>query len=837
MSLHRFYNSTNKPRTKRTRRCWFVGCDITQSNQPEDVKLVSLPKQEPKRTKWWLRMGHRRFERIPTNAKCCSRHLNMAVQKKFQLPIVGIANAIHNTSRRVGAANMDAASVAQRRADHQEAVCARARDTLKKKIIDDMKTDPETMATKYVELLQKMEKLKVCNDKTCEKAKQLEAKLECMAPSKLSTLTDEWVNAYTPFRRKVFLVGFLIEMVLPHIQHVWGYAGLYSLIHDQLLLFYYYHHIIGFKDEHDRLRRNREADIEDASSSPQDNHVANTQLEKERQRIHRLLSRRYKKKKQSRKKLSNSGCSYADCTNGGDSLIPCEQTGLCPRLCHLKCFRKHSTGSKILCSECNSRCSQINRKRDHGFTPPCVARSTRSVSKSRRVSTEDPVRVCLFPNSESPTSSSPVQQQEDEDIVIVETFDVDPDQLPITPEIEQLEDENITPPPTNRPGRGGPGRCATSAYVAGSGAIPDPFQKKYNTDSNRATVREFDVKQWVRHQRRKARAVDHFFAVAQKEKHVQDCVEDDIDVEDIDEAFGTEMPEQQRYKYRGHTSCNMLQEILITLNFLKKAAGFDDLASKWLSSTSKVAQTAARNICITWVAVIYEIGKSNPMWISPERADKIRPSAFQVEVADNVGHLSDCTNLDLGNCARSNPLASSLLSSHYYKGICVKYLIDISRCGGVCAVSCSHGGSKASDQRLMESAGYFDPSRCQWRYRPCPRCEASNETYCKHKTTHGFLYDGGVDMSTVGKCDMFGFRCVKTGTKRTDAKSTLSWLGKTIAHLLSILRIRVENKIGDGKGVCKILDGRRMSIDLLAIVHKIIFVCWYLMNFNFPTIL
>ena len=406
--------------------------------------------------------------------------------------------------------------------------------------------------------------------------------------------------------------------------------------------------------------------------------------------------------------------------------------------------------------------------------------------------------------------------------------------MPDTPYPEQLEeDEDDTP---DRPGRGGRGRRAAASYVPGSGTIPDPFQKKYNKDLKRSTVREFNATQWVRVQARKARAVDHFFAVAQKEKHEQDSVEDNVGFDEIHAAFGTQMPQQQRYRYRGHSSCNILQEILIALSFLKKATGFDDLASKWLHSTTKVARTTARNICITWVSVFYAIAKSNPLWISPERADKIKPPCFQCAAAAHVGHVADATNLDLGNCARSNPLASSLLNSHYYGGICVKYLIDISCCGGTCACSCSHGGSKAGDERLMESAGYFDQSRCQWRYDPCSRCDKSLDTYCKHKLRHGVLYDGGVDMRTVGRCAKHGFRCVKTGTKRTDAKSTLSWVCKSTAHLLSILRIRVENKIGDGKNTCKILSGRRMSIDMLAIVHKIIYVCWYLMNFNFPTI-
>ena len=57
-----------------------------------------------------------------------------------------------------------------------------------------------------------------------------------MAPSKLSTLTDEWVTAFTPFRSKVCLVGFLMTMVLPNMKHAWGFAG--------------------FKDQHDKLRVN-----------------------------------------------------------------------------------------------------------------------------------------------------------------------------------------------------------------------------------------------------------------------------------------------------------------------------------------------------------------------------------------------------------------------------------------------------------------------------------------------------------------------------------------------------------------------------------------------------
>ena len=87
-----------------------------------------------------------------------------------------------------------------------------------------------------------------------------------MTPSKLSTLTDEWVNVFTPFQSKVCLVGFLMKMVLPNLKHAWGFAG--------------------FKDEHDALRRKRESEIPDASRGEESVHrIPNVELEKERQRI------------------------------------------------------------------------------------------------------------------------------------------------------------------------------------------------------------------------------------------------------------------------------------------------------------------------------------------------------------------------------------------------------------------------------------------------------------------------------------------------------------------------------------------------------------------------
>ena len=89
----------------------------------------------------------------------------------------------------------------------------------------------------------------------------------------LSTLDDVWVAAFTPFRSKVCLVGFLMTMVLPNMKHAWGFAG--------------------FKDRHDALRREAEATIEDGSRSSDCHRVANAQLEKERQHIHQVRTYSY----------------------------------------------------------------------------------------------------------------------------------------------------------------------------------------------------------------------------------------------------------------------------------------------------------------------------------------------------------------------------------------------------------------------------------------------------------------------------------------------------------------------------------------------------------------
>ena len=230
LHLHcRIFLNNDDTSTNRSRRCWFVGCDINQRNKPDGVSLLSLPKQEAARKKWWALMGHDPNDSVPSSAKCCSRHIDTRLQRKFWIPIAGLANAFNSKTRRSGAVSRDATDVVQRQqqiqADQEAERREKARTVKIKKTLSDIQTDSLQVATKCVELQEDLEKMRISNSELQDNVKVLSDKLELQAPSKLSTLTDEWVRCYTPFKRKTLLVGFLMKIILPNIRHVWGFAG------------------------------------------------------------------------------------------------------------------------------------------------------------------------------------------------------------------------------------------------------------------------------------------------------------------------------------------------------------------------------------------------------------------------------------------------------------------------------------------------------------------------------------------------------------------------------------------------------------------------------------
>ena len=140
-----------------------------------------------------------------------------------------LANAFNSKTRRSGAVSRDTTDVVQRQqqiqADQEAERREKARTVKIKKTLSDIQTDSLQVATKCVELQEDLEKMRISNSELQDNVKVLSDKLELQAPSKLSTLTDEWVRCYTPFKRKTLLVGFLMKIILPNIRHVWGFAG------------------------------------------------------------------------------------------------------------------------------------------------------------------------------------------------------------------------------------------------------------------------------------------------------------------------------------------------------------------------------------------------------------------------------------------------------------------------------------------------------------------------------------------------------------------------------------------------------------------------------------
>ena len=237
---------------------------------------------------------------------------------------------------------------------------------------------------------------------------------------------------------------------------------------------------------------------------------------------------------------------------------------------------------------------------------------------------------------------------------------------PVTP-IEQDTSDDITPA---RRGRGGPGRKAAEVYVPGSGQVPDLTKKRYNKGS-RAVLKAFDHEAYAKVARRKANAVDRFFVSAQKEKKSQDGVEDVEDVDDHSAGdFFDPAPKESKYRYRGCDKFTKFGEFLVCMMYIRHECNFGKLALWWLGNCRTASTKTIRNIVFTWIAYLDSILQMEPLWISAERADKIRPSGFKSKVADDVQHIGDCTNINTGGCQVSNPLAASLLRSDYYGGTC-----------------------------------------------------------------------------------------------------------------------------------------------------------------------
>ena len=107
---------TDYGKKNNTRRCSFVGCDVTGKNKPKEVQLLLLPKEDPDRSIWWINMGHSRDSLpAPKTARCCTRHMDTKVPRRLWRPVPGMLNVITRST-----VSRDKESVARRRAEYEQ---------------------------------------------------------------------------------------------------------------------------------------------------------------------------------------------------------------------------------------------------------------------------------------------------------------------------------------------------------------------------------------------------------------------------------------------------------------------------------------------------------------------------------------------------------------------------------------------------------------------------------------------------------------------------------------------------------------------------------------------
>jgi hypothetical protein len=285
---------------------------------------------------------------------------------------------------------------------------------------------------------------------------------------------------------------------------------------------------------------------------------------------------------------------------------------------------------------------------------------------------------------------------------------------------------------------------------------------------------------------------------------------------------GIEKKETQRksapyktHQYKG-VRLSFFQEFLLWAEFLRQGTRKKVLAHKWFGESDPGASRVVNCILRTWICALYSVLSAEDWWVYPEHIDRTQSKAFAHDFAKLLLALSDCTNI---NCqgSRMSELIAQQLFSLYYKHTCGKYNVTCSRIGGCVAVSPGMGGP-ATDHRCMEAAGLFQKRR--WKVPTGVR-----------RVQLG--YDAGISQVTKAAARRAGFEMVTSGTPRNSAKSNKSHAQRDRDQQFSTVRIRVENFIGIVKKRFRVLYYNFPIADL-AIMDKIVYICFMLHNFGPP---
>ena len=111
------------------------------------MQLLLIPKEDPERSIWLTNMGHDKDSLTSGDLiRCYTRHIDTSAPRRLWRPVKGLLNVVTRPT-----VSRDVASVAQRKALHQEKLRQNRRKALEKQVVDKMKTHPEEMSEKYID--------------------------------------------------------------------------------------------------------------------------------------------------------------------------------------------------------------------------------------------------------------------------------------------------------------------------------------------------------------------------------------------------------------------------------------------------------------------------------------------------------------------------------------------------------------------------------------------------------------------------------------------------------------------------------------------------------------
>ena len=259
---------------------------------------------------------------------------------------------------------------------------------------------------------------------------------------------------------------------------------------------------------------------------------------------------------------------------------------------------------------------------------------------------------------------------------------------------------------------------------------------------------------------------------------------------------------------------SIFSEFLMTLMHLRLNLSPAVLANYYLKNSTDTAKQLVLNILRTWISFLYTVlTEDDDLWLNPEYAMRLSSSTFENQFGINTVAVGDCSNM---NCSATpgNSFSNNVTYSMYYQSNCGKYLLAISRVGGILFISDLMCG-RTSDLDLHEYCNFFDPKF--WKLNDA---EMPMPVY---------MYDKGLGRTAKKEGLRVGFELKTSGIVSNDASKSKSFIRRQEAYEISKMRIRVECVIGFLKKKFPVLD-KKWSYANIGMMNKTLHVCVRLLN-------